>query len=105
MCCRGRHFLHPSEGPSDPPKSFPSDATTVTALYFAPRLASLFVGLSFGSFQIYCLSGLTLVYASPSPSPQLLPPVTHFTYMEPENDPKSFVYVWVGRGATPFADV
>ncbi len=27
--------------------------------------------------------------------------VTHFTYQEPENDPRNFAYLWVARGPLP----
>ncbi len=104
MLYHGRNFLHPTR-PSEPPRPFPQETVSVTAIDFVPQLSSLLVGYSFGSFHLYSLSGLTLVYASPSPSPQLPPPVTHFTYQEAENDPKSYVYLWVGRGKSPKADV
>lgn len=69
----------------------------VSAIRFASRMSSLFIGYSFGSFVVYNLSDFTVMYSSPY-SPQRSSPVTQFIYMEPENDPKCFVYVWVARG-------
>lgn len=69
----------------------------MSAVNFSAHTSSLFIGYSFGSFVVFSLSDLTVVYSSPY-SPQRSSPVTHFVYMEPENDPRSFVYVWVARG-------
>ena len=69
----------------------------VSVVDFVPQISSLFIGYNFGSFVVYNLTDFTLVYSSPY-SPQHSPPVTHFVYMEPDNDPKCFIYAWVARG-------
>lgn len=69
----------------------------VSAISCAYQISSLLIGYSFGSFVLYNMTDLTISYSSPY-SAQRSSPVTHFVYMEPENDPKCFVYVWVARG-------
>ena len=84
-------------------KVLPSSAVKVTSLYFVPQLRCLFAGYSFGGFQIYDVSSLNLLYSSTVPQVKPLPAVTHFTIIEPELDPRSFVYVWVARGTSDIA--
>ena len=77
--------------------SFPVSDFYVSALRYAPRISSLLIGYSFGSFIVWDMSSFEAVYSSPF-SPQRSSPVVDFIYLEPENDPKYFVYVWVARG-------
>eukprot|EP00731_Ephydatia_muelleri_P015547 Em0008g1267a len=85
--------------------TFDEGDVAVTALHYVPHLYSLMVGYSFGYFQVFPLTILTSSFScpyqlmSPDANP---PPVTHFAYQEPENDPKSFVYLWVARGPCAF---
>ncbi len=74
----------------------PTSSVVVTAMHFAPQISALFVGYSFGGFQIFDMSSFQLLHTSAIST--TLPPVTHFTYVEPENDPRQFVYVWLVRG-------
>lgn len=78
--------------------SFSSDEIHVSAIYYVPQVSSMFIGFSFGSFVIHNLLDFTIMYSSPCSPERSMSPVTHFVYMEPENDPKCFVYVWVARG-------
>ncbi len=79
-----------------------TSSVVVTAMYFAPQISALFVGYSFGGFQMYDLSSFQLLHTCAVSAP--LSPVTHFTYVEPENDPRKFVYVWVMRGNSRFVE-
>nr|XP_045604615.1 protein ELYS-like isoform X1 [Procambarus clarkii] len=72
---------------------------SITALTFIPQLASLVVGYNFGAFQIINLSTLTIDCASPYE--ESMPPVHSFSWQEPENDPKNFVYLWLCRSWGP----
>lgn len=72
------------------------DEVYVSTLYGVEQLSSIFVGFNFGSFIIYNFCNFSITYSSPF-SPQRSP-VIHFVYIEPENDPKYFVYLWVARG-------
>lgn len=73
----------------------------MTALYHVPQLCGLLVGYSFGGFQLYSLTDSNLIFSSPVILRRLEPPVTHFTFQEPENDPRSFVYIWITRNGPP----
>ena len=73
----------------------------MTSLYHVPQLCGLLVGYSFGGFQLYNLTDSNLIFSSPVLLRRLEPPVTHFTFQEPENDPRSFVYIWVTRNGPP----
>jgi hypothetical protein len=76
---------------------FPSKSLTITALHFVHQMESLLIGYNFGGFQVYNLVKMTIAHGCPCPKAHL--PVTHFTYQEPENDPKNNVYLWVARGS------
>ena len=65
---------------------------------YAPQLCGLLAGYNFGGFQLFGMEELNLMYSCPLVVAQ--PPVTHFAFQEPENDPRPFVYVWVCRGPT-----
>ena len=52
--------------------------------------------------MMYSVSDMSVVYSSSCSSQRLLSPVHNFIYMEPENDPKLYVYVWVVRGKSAF---
>ena len=45
---------------------------------------------------MFSLRQLSLQYTSPLPSSSA--PVTHFTFLELENDPRAYVFLWVARG-------
>ena len=49
-----------------------------------------------GGFQLFNVQRMTVTYSGTCP--KVPSPVTHFTYQEPENDPKNNVYLWVARG-------
>ena len=78
--------------------SFNTRAVGVTALHLVSQIRSLCIGYSFGGFHIYSLSPLMLICSAPLMQHAPPIPVTHFAYMEPENDPRSFVYLWVTKG-------
>lgn len=73
----------------------------VTALQVISQIRCLCIGYSFGGFHIYSLSPQMFICSSPLPQYAPSVAVTHFTYLEPENDPRSFVYLWVARGSSP----
>ncbi|PSN36895.1 hypothetical protein C0J52_11428 [Blattella germanica] len=72
--------------------NFPKHRVDVTALMYIPRIASVVVGFSFGSFQIWNLMNLTLEYISPILSNPL--PVVSFGFQEPSDDPRNYCYLW-----------
>lgn len=76
---------------------FPVNEVHVSTICFMQQLSSIFVGLSIGCFIVFNLCEFEITYTSPC-SPQRISPIIDFVYMEPENDPKCFVYVWVARG-------
>ena len=82
-------------------RPFNPRSVRVTALHLISQIRSLCVGYSFGGFHIYGLSPLMLICSAPLMLHAPSVPVTHFAYMEPENDPRSFVYLWVARGRSP----
>merc|ERR1719357_398959 len=76
--------------------SFPMDAVQVTALHYAPQLASLAVGFNTGTWALISLVTLTPDYSSP-----FVPdtsPVTQLCWQEPLDDPRNYCYYWVVRG-------
>lgn len=77
--------------------SIPLIDVHVSAIDFIPQTSSLFIGYDFGSFVVFSLTDFSLIYSSPY-APQHCSPVTNFIYMEPDDDPKCFIYVWVARG-------
>ena len=76
----------------------------VTALHLVSQIRCLCVGYSFGGFHIYSLCPLMYICSSPLPQHISAVTVTHFAYMEPENDPRSFVYLWVAREKSPLVE-
>ena len=80
---------------------FNPNAIEVTALHLVPQIRCLCVGYSFGSFQLYSLCPMMVICSSPV-SQEVA--VTNFAYMEPENDPRSFVYLWVATGTSPLLE-
>ena len=78
-------------------QTFDPNAVEVTALHLVSQIRCLCIGYSFGSFQLYSLCPMMVVCSSPVSQDVA---VTHFAYMEPENDPRSFVYLWVATGAS-----
>ena len=50
------------------------------------------------TMSVFCCS-----YSSPVETGSLC--VSHFAYQEPENDPRSFCYLWVVRSSTSAADL
>ncbi|KAL7647755.1 UNVERIFIED_CONTAM: hypothetical protein RMT77_001364 [Armadillidium vulgare] len=79
-----------------------SQSVNITSLMYIPQVASLVVGYSFGSFQLINLNLITIDCASPYE--ENIPPVFSFAYQEPENDPRSFVYLWVCRSHSSDSD-
>ena len=77
--------------------SFAKAEVYVSSIACTKQLASIFVGYSFGSFSMYNMFEMKMVYSS-SCSQRLLSPINNFIYMEPDNDPKCFIYLWVVRG-------
>ncbi|CAI8030968.1 Protein ELYS [Geodia barretti] len=84
-------------------RTFPTDSLAITSLHFAPQILCLLIGYSIGSFQLYDMRKMDVVHASPPPKTPI--PVTHFTFQEPENDPKNNVYIWVARGSPEHANL
>nr|CAB3220657.1 protein ELYS-like [Phallusia mammillata] len=68
---------------------------SITALQFEHRTLSLLVGYSFGQFQIFDLTDLTLSFSSIHDD--LNTEVVNFAFQEPENDPRNCCYLWVVR--------
>ena len=82
-------------------QAFNPNAVEVTALHLVSQIRCLCVGYSFGSFQLYSLCPTMVVCSSPIAQDVA---ITHFAYMEPENDPRSFVYLWVATGMSPLIE-
>ena len=82
-------------------QAFDPNTVDVTALCLIPQIRCLCVGYSFGSFQLYSLCPMVVICSSPISQDVA---VTHFAYMEPENDPRSFVYLWVATGVSPLIE-
>lgn len=83
---------------------FDSRTVKITALQLISQIRCLCVGYSFGGFHLCSLSPLMHICSSPLPQHTPSPAVTHFAYLEPENDPRSFVYLWVATGTSPFVE-
>ncbi|XP_033102998.1 protein ELYS-like isoform X2 [Anneissia japonica] len=77
-------------------KAFQSGNICVSALTYVPKLGSLLVGFDFGCFQVWRLAAPILEFSSPLT--QVVSPITHFAYMEPDDDPENFSYLMVARG-------
>ncbi|CAG9771850.1 unnamed protein product [Ceutorhynchus assimilis] len=87
-----RHFtLKGEEG--DDRVHVNKEEAEVSAFFYAKQIASLFIGYNFGSFQMWDLCSLDLLYTSPLCEPII--PITNFTIQEPADDPKSVCYIWV----------
>ncbi len=78
--------------------SFSFTDVNITAIKYAKQITSLLLGFNFGCFVIYSLYSSSVSYISPCSVHRLLPPVIDFAYMEPEEDPRGFVYLWVAKG-------
>ncbi|XP_037090964.1 protein ELYS-like [Pollicipes pollicipes] len=81
----------------------PAADTWVSAVQYVPQLRSLVVGLSFGCFQIWDLETLQMDFASRY-EPGLLP-VVSCVFLEPENDPRRFVYLWMLHSVPAYHDM
>ncbi|XP_043200348.1 protein ELYS-like, partial [Amphibalanus amphitrite] len=81
----------------------PADDTWVSTVHWLPQLRSLVVGLSFGCFQVWSLETLQLEFASRYEAGQL--PVVGCVFLEPENDPRRFVYLWVINSVPAYHDM
>lgn len=68
---------------------------SVTSLLYVPQLASLCIGFAFGSFQIWSLQSLSLVYVLPFNEPN---PVVQLAFQEACDDPNAYCYLWTVRG-------
>ncbi|GAB6023281.1 Protein ELYS [Chamberlinius hualienensis] len=90
------HYVSPD---SDEMLEFSSVDVYVSSLLFVPQMGCLFVGFNFGGFQIYDLSKLQLVFTCETEEFDESP-VIQFAFQEPENDPRTFCYVWIVRGQT-----
>lgn len=82
---------------------FPEAGVVVSALEYVSPIGALLVGYNFGSWQLWNVSAvnsrstpISLEFSSKYTAEAL--PVVGFTFQEPENDPRNFVYVWVLRG-------
>ncbi|KAK3926779.1 Protein ELYS [Frankliniella fusca] len=67
----------------------------VTSLLYVPQLASLCVGFAFGSFQIWSLKSLSLIYVLPFNEPN---PIVQLAFQEACDDPNAYCYLWTVRG-------
>ncbi|XP_078336668.1 uncharacterized protein LOC111137601 isoform X2 [Crassostrea virginica] len=83
-------------------KTFNTDAVHVSCLQYIPQIGSLFVGFSFGCYQIWKLHAPVLEYSSRLDVEMI--PITHIAYQEPENDPKNFSYIWITRSTGDHQD-
>ncbi|XP_062579828.1 protein ELYS-like isoform X2 [Saccostrea cucullata] len=83
-------------------KTFNTDAIHVSCLQYIQQIGSLFVGFSFGCYQIWKLHVPVLEYSSRLEGEMV--PITHVAYQEPENDPKNFSYIWVTRSTGDHQD-
>ena len=67
---------------------------SVSSLLHVRQLCAVLIGYSFGGFQIFGFYDNTMLFSFPLSVKHRSPPITHFTFQEPENDPKPFVYIW-----------
>ncbi|KAG8233674.1 hypothetical protein J437_LFUL014116 [Ladona fulva] len=74
----------------------PLSHVEITASLYVPQLASLIIGFSFGCFQVWDLSSLTLVHTSDLLSEPRN--VTFFAFQEPADDPRKYCYIWAVYG-------
>ncbi|XP_034239257.1 protein ELYS [Thrips palmi] len=81
--------------------AFMPDDPTITSLLHVPQLASLCVGFAFGSFQIWSLESLSLVYTLPLNEPN---PVVQLSFQEACDDPNAYCYLWAVRGGLSRSD-
>ncbi|XP_067658686.1 protein ELYS-like [Haliotis asinina] len=76
-------------------KDYRTDSISITCLKYIPQDGNLAVGFSFGGFQLWKLYAPVMEYSSRLEAEPTA--VSHILYQEPENDPKNFCYIWVGR--------
>ena len=82
---------------------FPEAGVVVSALSYVPQIGALLVGYNFGAWQLWNVSAVSVrstpisLEFSSTYVPEAMP-VVGFTFQEPENDPRNFVYIWVLRG-------
>jgi hypothetical protein len=82
-------------------KTMDEDSVSVTAIKCIHHVGAIAIGYSFGSYQLWHLKELKLLWTH---SEDVLSScVTHFAFQEPEDDPRKFCYLWVGRGPVPSA--
>lgn len=77
-------------------KNISSGEVFVTAVKYIRQTSILVIGFNFGCFQMWNLESLTHIYSSQVD--QYYSAITHFTYQEPEDDPRYCCYLWVARG-------
>lgn len=78
--------------------TFSQDEVSISAIFCIKQAAIIIFGYNFGSFKMFSISDMSVVYSSSASPDRLLSPVVNFLSMEPENDPKNFLYIWVVRG-------
>ncbi|KAI0214217.1 Protein ELYS [Lamellibrachia satsuma] len=83
-------------------KKYNAGHVTISCLKYMPQTGMLAIGFNFGCFQLWRLNVPVLEYSSRFEDD--LAPVSTFAYQEPENDPRYFCYLWVGRGPLPHHD-
>ncbi|XP_071451858.1 protein ELYS-like, partial [Hetaerina americana] len=88
-------MLKLSESPSSIYR-LPLSHVDITASLYVPQLASLFIGFSFGCFQVWDLGNLSLVHTSSLMAEPRN--VTFFAFQEPADDPRKYCYIWAVYG-------
>ncbi|XP_065890104.1 protein ELYS-like isoform X2 [Dysidea avara] len=79
--------------------NFPTGSVQVTAVAYLSQTNSQAVGYNFGCFQIFSLHNLSLVFSSTINQANPLAAASHFVLQEPENDPRKYLFLWVGHSA------
>ncbi|XP_065842390.1 protein ELYS-like isoform X3 [Oscarella lobularis] len=74
----------------------------VTSIRFIPRIDCLVVGFRFGAVQLWHLERVDLLCGLFNEKATV--PVVQIAYQEPEEDPRLFCYLWIGRSESTSSD-
>ena len=70
----------------------------ITSIKYDKHTRSLLIGFNFGCFQIWNMTSLTI--DSSSEFRNINKPIIGFSVLEPQNDPKQFLYLVIGHSSS-----
>ncbi|CAG0890866.1 unnamed protein product [Darwinula stevensoni] len=91
---KGKTYVYSVGGEAMELREEPAGELAVTCLTVAHQLTTLCAGFTSGIVQLYDLFSLKCLHTMELKEEC---PVRHLAFMEPENDPREMVYIWVGQ--------